>query len=177
MSELIEVLNTEGAPTGTRITRKEAHTTGAWHATVHVYVFRVVDDQIQLLVHLRSTTKDTYPNMWDTVFGGHVQAGKTPLETVSDELYEEAGLLISSEDVISGPTVRAEKGMDKEFNHLFACEVGNNVTITLNDSEVQGVRWMPVSDVATAIQTQKASWRPATQEFSHGLQFLSSIIK
>ena len=173
MSELIDVLDEQGNKTGTTLSRKEVHASGCWHATVHIYVYRLVDNKVQLLTHLRSAKKDLYPSTWDPVLGGHVQSGHDELETVVDEMEGEVGLKVSPKDLVVGPVVKADKGNDKEFNHLFAFAFPEQADLIFTDHEVQEVRWIDVDAVLNSLPSR--DWRPTAAEFMHAYAFLQSL--
>lgn len=164
--ELLDVYDATGAPTGVWAPRSEVHQKGLWHATVHIYVYRLVGNRTQVLAHLRSAKKDLYPNTWDPVLGGHIKSGKTPVETAIEELDEEIGLSVSVADLVVGPILKADKGLDKEWNHLFACKLPYGATIQFKDKEVQKVRWVELDEISRAIQITPTEWRPTFEEFS-----------
>ena len=120
MRELIDVLDLLGCRTGQTCLRSDAHKLGYWHATVHIFVYRFRENELQLLVHLRSQSKDLYPDTFDPVFGGHVQSGSEPIATACEELSGEIGITVVASQLQQGPVLMADKGLDKEFNHLFA---------------------------------------------------------
>jgi isopentenyl-diphosphate Delta-isomerase len=166
ISELVHVLNEKGLPTGKSMPRAEVHEKGFWHGTVHVYVYNIVDNEPQILVHLRSPRKDLYPNTWDPVLGGHIKAGSNPTKTVIDELSDEVGLLVSPDDLIVGPVMKADKGRDKEFNHIFLCRFPSGSSVNFKDNEVQEVKWMGFDKVLQNIKDFPSRWRPSLNEFS-----------
>ena len=176
MSELLDVLDEYGASTGVRVSRSEVHQKGLWHATVHVYVYRVVNNKTQVLVHLRSAKKDLYPNTWDPVLGGHVKAGKTSIETAIEELDEEIGLSVSAHDLVVGPTLKADKGLDKEWNHLFVCKFPSETEMHFKDQEVKEVRWVELDEVPEAIRAAPEKWRPTPEEFSAAHSVVSPLV-
>lgn len=177
MSELLDVLDEHGTPTGRSVLRSEVHQKGLWHGTVHIYVYQLVDELVQILVHLRSVHKDLYPNTWDPVLGGHISAGHVPIQTVIEELRGEIGLSVLSDDLMVGPTVKADKGWDKEFNHLFLYSPPLDATLCFVDSEVQEARWMALDDVLSAIQTFPSEWRPTQEEFATGYRAVISMLR
>ena len=177
MSELLDVLDKQGIPTGTNAARAEVHGKGLWHGTVHIYVYRAVDKEIQILVHLRATNKDLYPNTWDPVLGGHIRSGQTPIQTVIDELNDEVGLSVSPNDLVVGPIVKTDKGLDKEFNHLFAYHFPPNAEMRFRDNEVQKVKWMSLDEVLEAIRTFPSEWRPTADEFLTAHSAMTSLLR
>lgn len=77
------------------IERNEAHKTGCWHKSVHIYV---VNDNKEVLLQLRSHNKDILPDMWDVSVGGHVDAGENSRATAKRETKEEIGISANEED-------------------------------------------------------------------------------
>lgn len=178
MSELLDVLNEQGEPTGKSVPRVDIHSMGLWHGTVHVYTYRIVAaGGIQILIHLRAAHKDMYPNTWDSVLGGHIQSGQTSIQTVIDELGDEVGLLVSLKDLTIGPIIKADKGLDKEFNHLFAYQFPANAKMHFKDNEVQEVKWLDLDLVLESIRTASSEWRPTADEFLTGYAFLTSLLR
>lgn len=45
----------------------------------------------QILLGKRSATRQIYPGIWD-IFGGHMEAGESPEQTLQRELHEELGI-------------------------------------------------------------------------------------
>jgi isopentenyl-diphosphate Delta-isomerase len=92
MIEYVDVLTSDGHPTGARIPKAEAHRTGAWHRAAHLWL---LTPQGEVLLQKRADAKDNWPGWWDVSVAGHVAAGETSIETVIRETREELGLEIS----------------------------------------------------------------------------------
>jgi 8-oxo-dGTP pyrophosphatase MutT (NUDIX family) len=117
------------------------------------------------------------PNTWDPVLGGHIQAGSTPTQTVLEELAGEIGLSLSPSNLVGGSVIKADKGLDKEFNHIFACPFPEHAVVDFRDHEVQKVRWMGLDEVLEALRISPAEWRPTLAEFSAAHSIATSLIK
>lgn len=59
--------------------------------TLHQCVGALVVQQHTLLLGRRSPTRTFYPGVWD-IFGGHIEPGEHPDQTLSRELREELGI-------------------------------------------------------------------------------------
>jgi isopentenyl-diphosphate Delta-isomerase len=70
--------------------RSEVHRLKLLHRAVHVFVF---NSRGELLIQLRSATKDEAPLTYTSSASGHVSAGETYEETAPRELREEVGLV------------------------------------------------------------------------------------
>ncbi len=142
--EFLDVINSEGIPTGEKKTRKDVHAEGLWHNTVHVYVFRKTATGLEFLVHLRSKSKDHSPNTWDTRFGGHLKSGETIEQAVVGELRDEVGLTVNIHDLIPGFTENNDwSPNNRERVTSFYYELKDESFVAqFNDNEVQEVKWV-----------------------------------
>jgi isopentenyl-diphosphate delta-isomerase len=95
-SEIIDIVDDQGQPTGERRPRAEAHRLGLPHATVHVWI---IDRGGRLLLQKRAALKDTFPNHWDISAAGHITAGDTPPAAAARECAEELGLAVNAGDL------------------------------------------------------------------------------
>ncbi len=73
----------------TQLPRSEVHARGLLHRAVSIFVFNSAG---RLLLQLRSSTKDEYPDCYTSSASGHVSAGDDYDETAARELEEELGL-------------------------------------------------------------------------------------
>ena len=99
MSEIFDIVDENGMPTGETVERSEAHAKGIRHRTVHMWVVRKAAGRLQMLLQKRSQNKDSFPGCYDTSSSGHIQAGDEPLESARRELSEELGIAAKEEDL------------------------------------------------------------------------------
>ena len=135
MDELIDILTSEGKPTGKTALKSEAHKNGWFHATVHIWLF-TSDEKI--LLQKRALTKKVFPGLWDISVAGHIGAGESILASAKREVYEEIGLGIEKEDLIKIGTrvhqVSHANGIqDNEHHHVFITEL----KIPIEDLKIQ----------------------------------------
>ena len=91
MEEFVDILDeVTGKKTGEIISKKEAHRTGKWHSSVHIWI--ISEDEKRILLQRRCADKNLFPNMWDISVGGHVSSGEESLISAKRELSEELGL-------------------------------------------------------------------------------------
>jgi len=166
MEEYLDIVDENGDLTGARELRRVAHENGLWHRTVHVYFYRVVSGEIELLVHLRSKLKSSSPNRWDPRFGGHVEAGQTVEETVVKEALEEVGIEISLADLIVGAQRNHDGGNNKEVVNPFYYEFKGDIeSLSFDDGEVQEVRWMSIPEIKKDIERNPDGWNSSGRGF------------
>jgi 16S rRNA (adenine1518-N6/adenine1519-N6)-dimethyltransferase len=88
-NELFDLVNENDVVIG-QATRQEVHANKQMiHRSIGIFVFNLKGE---LLLQLRSATKDTDPLKWTISCSGHVNAGDTYDMTVKRELQEELGI-------------------------------------------------------------------------------------
>ena len=85
--ELFVVVDAQDRVTG-QAPRRQVHAEKWLHRAVHVLVH---DDQGRIFLQLRSPSKDTFPNCWDSSCSGHVDSGEDYPIAARRELGEELG--------------------------------------------------------------------------------------
>lgn len=158
MSELLDIVDENNVPTGKTMLRNIVHSNGQWHRAIHVYIYRK-EPNLQLLINLRSKTKDLCPNRWDTRIGGHLKAGETVDECVTNELEEEVGLKPDAKHLTQGPIYKCDTFPNREFSYQFYYEFnGDENSIKFNDGEVQAIRWLDIENIKSEMKESPDSW-------------------
>jgi len=157
--ENLDIVDENNVLTGEKRLRSEVHSQGLWHRTVHIYLFKIIDNEIYFLVHLRAKNKDLHPNCWDTRFGGHIKSGGSIEEGIKSELMEEVGLELEKDSLIQGEVYKRDKYPNREFTHSFYYRFdGNITTLKFNDGEVQEIKWMKVTDILESMEKNPDIW-------------------
>ena len=148
MDELIEILTSEGKPTGKTALKSEAHKHGWFHTTVHIWLF-TSDEKI--LLQKRALTKKVFPGLWDISVAGHIGAGESIIDGAKREIFEEIGLELSENELIKIGTrtheVSHKNGIqDNEFHHVFIAELKVSVEkLIMQKEEVAGLELFDLS--------------------------------
>lgn len=87
--EIFDICDTEDRVIGQAL-RSDVHAQQLLHRAAHVFVF---NGRRELLVQVRSTTKDEFPNCYTSSASGHLTAGEDYLESAQRELKEEIGIV------------------------------------------------------------------------------------
>lgn len=90
-TELLEVFDRDGRPTGVARSRSTIHLDGDWHQAFHCWIVR--RNRREILMQRRSDRKDTFAGLWDATAAGHWRFGETA-EQASREIDEELGIHI-----------------------------------------------------------------------------------
>jgi len=174
-NEYLDLVDEDNNLTGKNELRSVVHSTGLWHRTVHIYLFRKTENEIELLVHLRSKDKDLHPNCWDTRFGGHIKSGGSIEEAIKDELMEEVGLDLKQSSLIQGEVYKRDHHPNKEFTHSFYYRFdGDITTLKFNDGEVQEIKWMKAYDILDSMDKNPNIWSGGKTGLSKVLDVLES---
>ncbi len=162
--EYLDVCDENGRPTGATVERDLAHRDGILHRTAHVWVLRTVGEQVQVLLQKRSRQKESFPGMYDASSAGHIPAGVEPPDSALRELYEELGIEAKPEELVYAGAFRCryERAFhgrlfrDNEYRLAFVYrEPVDAEKLTLQESEVESVRWFPLEEVAAEIRTRQ----------------------
>ena len=154
MSEIFDIVDEKGIPTGKTIDRETAHKEGILHRTAHLWLMRKRETGVEILVQKRSRNKDSYPGCYDISSAGHIPAGVNFKPSAIRELREELGLDAMEEELLYCGTRRIRG--EKEFHgKIFRDNQVSNVyciwrdvepaTLTLQEEEVEEVKWISLA--------------------------------
>lgn len=149
MDELIDILDINGNPTGTRELKSKAHRLGLFHATAHIWLYTKTGE---ILLQQRAKNKDTYPLLWDVSVAGHVGAGEKIELSAIREIQEEIGLHVEKHDlkkigVFKSMQKHNNALMDNEFHHTFVCELKVPLNyLKKQESEVADLKLLSLVD-------------------------------
>jgi len=161
-TELLEVFDAFGNPTGRAKTRAAIHLEGDWHQAFHGWILRRNRDEIVL--QRRSLVKDTFPACWDAAAAGHWRFGETA-EEAAREIAEELGLDVSFSDLTyrgrEAAARRFANGLiDREHHQVYVLESDRKLTDYRPDpSEVVGLAAFASNDVLSLAAAKKAEMR------------------
>jgi isopentenyldiphosphate isomerase len=160
-SELFDVVDGQGNPTGETVIRRAAHEKGILHRPAHVWVIRRNGNRTDLLLQRRSAEKDSWPLCLDTSVAGHILAGDEPKESALRELEEELGIRAEANELREAGTFRIrfqERFHDRMFNDneiafLYVYEKPVRIAdLKLQEEEVSEAVWMDIDEAAARIE-------------------------
>ncbi|MEO9893403.1 NUDIX domain-containing protein [Aurantibacter sp.] len=164
MDELIDILDTEGNPTGKTAMKIEAHKNGWFHQTVHIWFYTTNGE---ILMQLRGKDKDIHPLLWDVSVAGHIGAGEAIEIAAIREIEEEIGIKIKIEQL---EKIGVFKSVQKHSSNLIDCEFHHTFMSTLNipfeklikqESEVEGLKLVSINQFrAELIHIKKSNYVP-----------------
>ncbi|SHI95442.1 NUDIX hydrolase [Pseudozobellia thermophila] len=176
MDELIDILDSEGNPTGKTAMKSEAHRYGWYHQSVHIWFYTANG---KVLIQQRAANKDTHPLLWDVSVAGHIGAGEAVKTSALREIEEEIGLKVEEGDLQKigcYPSFHEHSPelIDREFHHTFLCELKVPLhRLKKQESEVADLK------LISLIQFSQETWGLANlgKYVPHGIEYYKTVVK
>ena len=118
---------------------------GLLHPVVHCLV---VNSRAELLLQLRSLTKDVQPGRWDTSVGGHVGYGERIEDSLIREIHEELGIFPDTEQIRFLHKYVMTNPIESELVHTYVLE--HEGPFVPEPLEIDELRFWSVSDIEAA---------------------------
>ncbi|MFA6382367.1 MAG: NUDIX domain-containing protein [Candidatus Buchananbacteria bacterium] len=146
--ELFDIINENNQPLSFTKPRKEVHKTlQYWHRAVHIWI---INSNKKILVHLRSLSVDANPGKWQSFFGGHLQAGQDYQNSAIQEIKEELGLNITSDQLISLHIRKSERV--KHFSQVYILSWDGDISdLQFDKNEIESAIWLSVNELQDKI--------------------------
>ena len=114
----------------------------------------------ETLIAQRARTKHNDPGKWAFAVAGTIEEGDTYEGNIIQETAEEIGL--TGIEFRSGPKEFVDDGAHKFFCQWFTAEVHKDtVQITMQEDEVDAVRWLPVGDLISDCKAHPDKYVPS----------------
>ena len=164
MSELLDIVDEEGRPTGETVDREVAHRYGIRHRTSHVWLVRKGPTRaLEVLLQKRAAGKDAFPGCWDISSAGHIPAGDDWAPSALRELREELGVEAKPEDlhcigkhkVESDGVFHGRPFHNRQVSAVFVLPLDQPESqFVLQASEIEAVRWMNIDECIRAVENE-----------------------
>lgn len=141
-SELFDVVDSEDRVIG-QATRREVHTKGLFHRSVHIWVF---NSRGELFLQKRAMTKDENPGYWDSSAAGHLNAGEGYRTCAHRELMEELGISKELQFFMKFPASR-----ETLWEHVETYLCTTDQKITINPMEISEGWFWPMLDLKESV--------------------------
>jgi 16S rRNA (adenine1518-N6/adenine1519-N6)-dimethyltransferase len=150
-AELLQVVDEQDRPVGT-LERAAVHREARLHRAVHVFV---LNDQGELFLQKRSTSKDTYPGRWDSSAAGHVGLGESYEACAEREIVEELGARFALKRI-----GRLEAGEETGFEFIQIFLGRSNGPFPLHPEEIETGGFFPLHLVDRWIKFRPGDFAP-----------------
>ena len=162
MSEILDIVDGCGEPTGKTVDRETAHRDGILHRTSHVWLVRLgMLRQMQVLVQKRAADKDAFPGCWDVSSAGHIPAGDDWVASALRELKEELGVEAGSEEllylgkhrVVHDGVFHGKPFRNRQISAVFAMRCDKRAAeFEIQKSEIESVEWADLDDCIEVVR-------------------------
>ncbi len=139
--EFWDLYTRDRIPTGEIHQRGKPLPAERYHTVVHVVIFNT---RGEMLIQQRQPFKEGWPNMWDVTVGGSAIAGDSSRTAAERETLEEIGLRIDLSREQPKLTIPFDVGFDDVYTLIMDVNLSS---LTLQESEVQAVRWADEQEV------------------------------
>ncbi|WP_425075154.1 NUDIX hydrolase [Psychroserpens sp. S379A] len=158
MDELIDIVDTNGIPTGIAVPKSEIHSKGHLHNTAHIWCFT---SEGFILLQQRAASKTICPLLWDVSVAGHIDAGETIEQAAIREAKEEIGLSIKANQLQKIGVFECFQSypngiIDNEFHHTFIAQIDSNIKdLTPQKEEVESLKFVSLSEFKTLLNNSE----------------------
>jgi isopentenyl-diphosphate delta-isomerase type 1 len=149
--ELFDIVDEQDRVIG-RAPRSEVHARGLLHRAVHIFVF---NSREELLVQLRSATKDESPLCYTSSASGHVDAGEDYDAAAVREVQEELGLALSLTRLVKLP---ASAVLANEHTVLY--EARSDEDPTPHPTEIETLEYVTIPELLTRMEREWERYSP-----------------
>jgi len=132
--------------------RSVVHRDRLLHRAAHVFVF---NSQGELLVQVRSASKDEFPLCYTSSASGHLSAGEDYLESAQRELEEEVGLVAPLEFLGKFPA-----SLQFAWEHTVLYRACCDQTPRPDPIEVSGLLWFAFPQLLRHLHEQPEKFSP-----------------
>ena len=154
MSEILDIVNDKDEVIG-QAERDRVHSEGLVCRLVYVCFYTTSRD---IVLQKRSMTKKNDPGKLTTAISGHVASGQTYLEAAVRETFEESGIQVSPEDLISLGVVRADytqgSYLSNAMRGLFAYEFDGTIAdLKVEDGDGDGFEILTIDEFERLLES------------------------
>ncbi|MEZ6048496.1 MAG: NUDIX domain-containing protein [Planctomycetaceae bacterium] len=149
--EIFDIVNEADEVFG-QAPRSQVHAEKLLHRAVHVFLF---NSQGELLLQLRTATKDEYPSCYTSSASGHVSSGETYDETAPRELEEELG--------VTAPLTRLTKiagNSQNAYEHAVLYETATDEPLTPDPGEVESTCFLSLTEIDKLVAETPEKFTP-----------------
>ncbi|MES2930687.1 MAG: NUDIX domain-containing protein [Patescibacteria group bacterium] len=118
----------------------------------------VFNEKNEVLIARRSKIKKHHPNLWGPSVAGSVEEGETYQSNILKEANEEIGLRLDT--VTAGPKIRVSS-IHEYFTQWFFAKVSSQAQFTLQEGEVEEIKWIRVLDLENLYSKQPELFLPS----------------
>ncbi len=134
----------------------------------------LVNNKNEILLQIRSPTKDKFPNCYDCSVSEHVKAGESFEDAAKRGINEELGL----ENITLKKIVKLRMNYGPNDNMITEVfEVNFNGELKLNENEISKIVFIPRENIPKLLEKENHRFPPWTKEILRWYVGMPSIIE
>jgi isopentenyl-diphosphate delta-isomerase len=160
-SHLVELVDTDGSPTGVTTVDEAHRSPGQLHRAFSVFL---IDAAGRVLLQQRAAITTRFPMRWANTCCGHPEPGEEATDAAARRLVEEIGVgdvaLVEvgvysyyAEDPATGR-------VEYEYDHVLLGELPGNRKVLPDPREVAAVRWMTPDELQDRVVADSRAYAP-----------------
>lgn len=135
----------------------QVHNNHIWHRNSHVWV--IDPGGTSVLCHKRSLFVHSNQGKWEAPFAGHSKVGETPLQTALTELFEESGIVATTDSLVFHFTHVHVAPHNNEFISVYSTFwKGSLKKLNTQSEEVADVCWYTYSELSAIFTAVRSTW-------------------
>ncbi len=148
-----QVFGKDGMPVGGRGgLRKDFEENPAFGiGAAHVWIWRLSEAGVEVLLQKRSATKPTWPSHYDVSAAGHIDLGENSIQAAIREAKEEIAIDIDADRLYFVQTLRTPLDL-REIDFVYTYQLTSDDSFTFEDGEVDSVEWWSLETFRYASQ-------------------------
>lgn len=154
--EIFDVVDEQDCVVG-QAPRSVVHARKLLHRAVHIFAF---NSRGELLLQLRSATKDEFPLCYTSSASGHLGAGESYADAAPRELKEELGVSAPLEWLAKFPACPETA---HEHTVLFRTAADAPIradALRIDTGEIERVEFLSIDQIAALIETERERFSP-----------------
>lgn len=172
-TELFDVLDKNGNPTGITKERSAVHTDGDLHGSVHIWILK----DGKTLLQKRSKNKDSFPLCFDAACTGHIDAGESPISAAVREIREELSLKINENDLnfLFGQPLIIHNGsfISNEINYVYILNRNiDNSELSFCKEEIDELVWVDIEQLKELLENNNPDYCIKYEEYKKVLEMI-----
>jgi isopentenyl-diphosphate delta-isomerase type 1 len=152
----------------------EAHQKGLLHRAFSIFIYRVYQDSIELLLQKRHPEKYHSGGLWTNTCCSHPYPHENIKEAAIRRLREEVGITANLKEIgifyYCKPV--GNNLIENEMDHVFMGEIHPPAEIQFNPEEISEIKWIEINQLKKDIQENSKLYTVWLEE---ALSFISNL--
>ena len=167
--EYLDVLDSNGQPTGEKKLKSEVHQNSDWHRGGHVWI---INSKGELLIQKRDFSTSLVPGQWDISCAGHIPSGEDLVAAATREMKEELGLDFDQSSFVYLFTVsqeyfiKADGFTHRSFDSVYLIQSDVDLkNLKLEEGKISEVKLTSFKDLEETISKGDKDFVPHPEEY------------